>query len=95
MGLGELGRAVLMQLQTLGFACRGWSRTPKSLPGAVCFAGDEQRAAFLADTDILVCLLPLTPATHGILNAQLFGQLRPARRWCRLGAARSSITMTC
>ncbi|WP_042859410.1 glyoxylate/hydroxypyruvate reductase A [Dickeya sp. NCPPB 3274] len=75
MGLGELGQAVITQLQTLGFACRGWSRTPKSLPGVACFAGDAQRAAFLADADILVCLLPLTPTTHGMLNASLFDQL--------------------
>jgi glyoxylate/hydroxypyruvate reductase A len=54
---------------------KGWSRAPKSLPQVESFAGRDQLPAFLSGTEILVCLLPLTPETQGILNAELFAQL--------------------
>ena len=75
MGLGELGSAAAAKLAEFGFKLRGWSRSPKTLPKVECFAGREQLPAFLAGTEILVCLLPLTPETTGILNAELFAQL--------------------
>ncbi|WJV68413.1 glyoxylate/hydroxypyruvate reductase A [Pectobacteriaceae bacterium CE70] len=75
MGLGTLGKAVLAQLQQFGFDCGGWSRTPKALPGVRCWYGEAELDTFLARTDILVCLLPLTPTTTGMLNARLFAQL--------------------
>ncbi|WP_210449559.1 2-hydroxyacid dehydrogenase [Pantoea ananatis] len=75
MGLGELGRAALAQLQSMGFDCGGWSRTPHHIAGVPCWHGDDQLSDFLARSDILVCLLPLTSSTQGLLNAGLFGQL--------------------
>ncbi|WP_261640778.1 2-hydroxyacid dehydrogenase [Erwinia mallotivora] len=75
MGVGELGEAVLQSLVQFGYDCAGWSRTPKHLPGVRSFAGEEQLASFLARSDILICLLPLTRATENILNASLFSQL--------------------
>jgi glyoxylate/hydroxypyruvate reductase len=75
MGLGVLGAAVLRHLASYGFALRGWSRTPHTLEGVHCYSGAEGRRAFLADTDILVCLLPLTAATRGVLDGSLFAQL--------------------
>ena len=69
MGLGVLGLRVAAFMRLLGFPVRGWSRNPKSIDGVACFAGDTGLAAFLAGTDMLVCLLPLTPATRGILNS--------------------------
>lgn len=75
MGLGTLGEAVLKPLVAMGFDCGGWSRTPRDLPGVRCWAGDEQLGEFLARSDILICLLPLTERTEGMLNADLFGQL--------------------
>ncbi|HET6160761.1 MAG TPA: glyoxylate/hydroxypyruvate reductase A [Dongiaceae bacterium] len=75
MGLGELGAAAAEKLAEFGFKVRGWSRSPKSLPKVESFAGQDQLPAFLSKTEILVCLLPLTPETHGILNAALFAQL--------------------
>jgi glyoxylate/hydroxypyruvate reductase len=75
MGLGQLGRTCAASLAGLGFAVRGWSRTPKSLSGVQCFAGIAQLPAFLGETEILICLLPLTPETEGILNATHFAQL--------------------
>ncbi|MCW2306526.1 2-hydroxyacid dehydrogenase [Rhodobium gokarnense] len=75
MGLGELGRDAAEMLKNLGYDVAGWSRSEKQIEGITCFAGDAGFDPFLARTDILVCLLPMTPATEGILNADLFSKL--------------------
>jgi glyoxylate/hydroxypyruvate reductase A len=75
MGLGELGTDAAIKLKVLGFTVVGWSRSPKTIEGVETFAGDELDT-FLGKTDILVCLLPLTPDTTGILNYGLFKKLR-------------------
>lgn len=75
LGLGVLGRAVLAQLSAFGFACAGWSRSPHQLDGVECHAGADGLQSFLARTDILICLLPLTDSTRGILSKPLFDQL--------------------
>jgi glyoxylate/hydroxypyruvate reductase A len=75
MGLGVLGRDAAEVLARLGFDVAGWSATAKSIAGIACFAGERQLGDFLARTDILVCLLPLTPQTRGILNRKIFAQL--------------------
>jgi glyoxylate/hydroxypyruvate reductase A len=75
MGLGVLGRAAAAVLVRLGFQVRGWSRRPVSVAGVETFHGEAGLDAFLARTDVLVCLLPLTPETRGILNLPLFRKL--------------------
>ncbi len=75
LGLGSLGRDAAEKLTGLRFDVAGWSRSPKEIEGVSCYHGDEGLAEFLARTDILVCLLPLTAATEGILNAEHFAQL--------------------
>ncbi|WP_028219681.1 2-hydroxyacid dehydrogenase [Paraburkholderia oxyphila] len=75
LGLGVLGVAVLERLRLFGFECAGWSRSPRQISGVQCYAGANALDAFVARTDILICLLPLTPATRGILNARLFANL--------------------
>jgi len=75
LGLGAIGGDTAMKLAALGFQVAGWSRTPKSLKGIESFHGDDGFAAFLQRTDILVCLLPLTPETLGILDAAAFAAL--------------------
>ncbi len=77
MGLGNLGAAAADLLKQIGFEVRGWSRSMKDLPGIECYAGDDGLGAFLDGTDILVCLLPLTESTRGILNADTFSRLKP------------------
>lgn len=75
LGLGVLGRAVLGKLRGFGFPCAGWSRSARNLEGIDCYTGDGALPAFLARTDILVCLLPLTEATRGMLDRGLFDAL--------------------
>ncbi|MDH3661446.1 MAG: glyoxylate/hydroxypyruvate reductase A [Alphaproteobacteria bacterium] len=77
MGLGDLGGDCAHALATIGFDVAGWSRRPKTIDGVESFAGDRQLTAFLERTEILVCLLPLTSSTEGILNADLFERLPP------------------
>lgn len=75
LGLGVLGQAVLNALRPLGFDLGGWSRSAREMPGLRTWAGPAGLSDFLARCDILVCLLPLTDATRGFLNAGLFAQL--------------------
>jgi len=75
LGLGSLGQAVLQSLHRFGFDCAGWSRSRHEIDGIQCFAGPGELDGFLARTDILVCLLPLTDATRGLLNTDLFSRL--------------------
>ncbi len=84
LGLGVLGREAAELLARIGFRMAGFSRTEKSLAGIETFHGKNGLDAFLARTEILVCLLPHTPATEGILNLAL---LRKLKRDGALGGA--------
>ncbi len=84
MGFGSLGRAAAAALLPLGFRVNGWSRTGHGMDGVTSFADEDGLVPFLNATDILVVLLPLTPATRGILN---YGLLKQLRRRNALGGA--------
>ncbi len=75
MGLGVLGCDAVAKLAMLGYRMAGWSRSQKKIEGVECFAGEDGLKPFLARTDILVCLLPHTPDTDGLLNTELFSGL--------------------
>ena len=75
MGLGTLGADAAEVLRRIGFRVVGWSRSPKQIDGVECFHGEAQLEPFLRQTDILVCLLPLTPETRHVLNRGLFAKL--------------------
>jgi len=75
MGLGVLGSDAARALTALRFDVASWTRTPKEMPGVTGFHGADGLDAFLARTEILVALMPLTDATRGILNASLFAKL--------------------
>ena len=77
MGLGVLGERVAQALAHFEFDVLGWSRSEKQIAGVRCFHGDEGFNDFLVQTRILVCLLPLTPQTTGILNRETFGKMIP------------------
>jgi len=62
-------------LPGLGYPVNGWSRTPRQIDGVRGYAGEAEFDAFLANTDVLICLVPLTPATRGILNRRTFDAL--------------------
>ncbi|MDH3472381.1 MAG: glyoxylate/hydroxypyruvate reductase A [Rhodospirillales bacterium] len=75
MGLGVLGTDAAETLAGLGFDVAGWSRSPKQVPGVESFHGAEGLQPFLARSEILVCLLPLTPETRGILDSKTMAML--------------------
>jgi glyoxylate/hydroxypyruvate reductase len=76
MGLGVLGADAASKLAPLGFRLAGWSRTEKIIAGVDSYHGDEGLGPFLARTDILVVLLPLTDATVGIIDSRLLDRLK-------------------
>jgi glyoxylate/hydroxypyruvate reductase A len=75
MGLGELGRDAARALQALGFRVAGWSRTERRVDGVDCFHGDQGLVPFLARTDILVSLLPLTAETENMIDRAVIDAL--------------------
>jgi len=75
MGLGVLGQRVAQAIRHFELPLRGWSRTPKHVEGMRSFAGDAQFDEFLSGTRVLVCLLPLTPETEGIVNRRTLAKL--------------------
>ncbi|WP_276166829.1 2-hydroxyacid dehydrogenase [Zobellia alginiliquefaciens] len=75
MGLGALGKELATDLVKYGFKVQGWANSQKDIDGVQCFVGEGDFQDFLKTSQILVCLLPLTEATSGILNKKLFQQL--------------------
>jgi glyoxylate/hydroxypyruvate reductase A len=75
LGIGELGSASARVLGSLGFPVMGWSRSAKTLADVQTFHGTGGLMAMAAKTDILICLLPLTPQTRGVLNTKLLSAL--------------------
>jgi glyoxylate/hydroxypyruvate reductase A len=63
------------RLRDLGFPVSGWSRSRKQVGGIKSYAGEDEFTAFMGASDFLICLLPLTDDTRGILNAKTFAML--------------------
>jgi glyoxylate/hydroxypyruvate reductase A len=85
LGVGMLAQAAIDRLRPFRFPLAAWSRSKKMVEGVTCFHGDDQLGSFLRGTDILVCLLPLTEQTGGILNAKLFSSLPAGARLLHVG----------
>lgn len=75
LGLGELGCVSASRLVENGFTVAGWSRRQKHIEGVECWCGDEGLVSLLSQSDIIVCLLPLTPETKGLLNRETLSHL--------------------
>ena len=75
LGMGEVGRTVAAALQIAGFNVRGWSRTPKNVPGIAMSDGADGLRSCLTQSNYLVCALPLTPQTRGLLNRDTLAML--------------------
>ena len=80
MGLGAIGGVVAVRLALLDYDVRGWSRMPRTIEGVKTFNGGKELQNFLTDLDVLICTLPLTDDTKGILNRETFS-------WMKKGAA--------
>ncbi|OOY19750.1 glyoxylate/hydroxypyruvate reductase A [Thioclava sp. DLFJ5-1] len=80
LGLGALGKACAEALAGLGFAVTGWSRSPKDIPGITCLSGDDGLAEALSKAEILVSILPDTPETTDLLNAETLAQMPKGAR---------------
>jgi glyoxylate/hydroxypyruvate reductase len=76
LGLGQLGLAAALECARQGYQVQGWSSTPKSVGGIQTLAGLDALPEILAANDILVCMLPQTPHTMGLLNAERFGLMK-------------------
>lgn len=72
LGMGVMGMAVARHLRAIGYAVTGWSRSTKVVVDIEMVAGEAALMPLIARSDVLVCLLPLTEATRGILNATTF-----------------------
>ncbi len=77
LGLGRMGATAARRLVFNGYRVRGWSARPTWLDGVDCVAGEEALDALLASAEIVVNLLPLTPATRGLFDARAFATMRP------------------
>ncbi|GAB4819814.1 hypothetical protein N2152v2_006860 [Parachlorella kessleri] len=75
MGLGVMGGAAADLLSEAGYQVACWTRTPHDRDGITCFHGMTELQQFVGTTDVLVCLLPLTSSTRGLINAELLGWL--------------------
>lgn len=85
MGLGQLGLGAVEALRPFGFPLRAWARSPREIAGVHTFHGEGQLNAFLHGSDILICLLPLTPETTGLINAPFLACLPRAANLVLVG----------
>lgn len=76
LGLGQLGKAIALDLKNLGFEVAAYTRAPKKVEGIRCYSAEQQElSAFLARVNTIVCLLPLTPETEDFMDWNFFQQL--------------------
>lgn len=92
LGLGVLGEAAARRLHDAGFRVLGWSRMPKRLDAVCGFTGPAGLTEMIRQTDILVCLLPLTNQTRGLLDAAVF-EAMPAQA-CLINFGRGPVVNT-
>jgi len=85
LGLGAIGRRIAEALVALEFPVAGWSRGPHEIPGVECHHGAAAWPGFLADKDIVVCVLPETRETRGLIDAAALAAMKPQAYFINLG----------
>lgn len=85
MGLGEIGAHMARTLAAHGYSVRGWSRSARRFDGIETHAGAAGLGAFLDGVEVLICVLPLTDETEGILSKDLFDRLTPGAKLIHVG----------
>lgn len=75
LGLGDIGQEIARKLLGFGFQVRGWTRTPRTLPGVSCHHGADGLAEMLPHCHHLICVLPITPSTRGLIDSKLLAAL--------------------
>ncbi len=85
LGLGTIGQDIACKLAVFDFKIAGWSRSPKAIAGVQGYHGDDGLEAFLNACRFLVCVLPLTPETRGIINTQTLAALPPGAHLINIG----------
>lgn len=85
LGLGEMGSRIANDLRNYGYNVFGFSRTPKDIEGVKTFSGDSVPEEFLCELDVLINVLPLTPATENILDCKLFSRMKKGSFMINLG----------
>ncbi|MET1116421.1 MAG: glyoxylate/hydroxypyruvate reductase A [Comamonas sp.] len=85
MGLGEIGAHMARALAANNYRVRGWSRSPRTMDGVQTFSGAQGLGAFLDGVEVLICVLPLTHETEGILSKDLFSRLTPGAKLIHVG----------
>lgn len=88
LGFGMMATAPALILQQLGFKVSAWVRSPRPSAEVPLFHGSDQLAAFLGQTDIAVCLLPLTPETEGIFCTKTFAMMPKGSMLINIGRGR-------
>ncbi|MCA0043497.1 2-hydroxyacid dehydrogenase [Celeribacter litoreus] len=76
LGLGEIGEKAARTLASVGFTVTGWARSPREIEGVTCKTGEDGLDNLLAEADIVVCLLPLTDETRGLLSHDFFNRMK-------------------
>lgn len=78
LGMGHIGSYTARLFASLGFRVLGWSRSAKSIEGVECRSGREALEGVLAESDYVACILPSTPATHGLFDSALLASMKPS-----------------
>ena len=91
LGLGLMARAPALVLKSLGFPVSAWVRSPRNDPEFPIFHGNDQLESFLRQTDIAICLLPLTAETEGIFCARTFAMMPRGSMLINIGRGRQVV----
>ncbi|MGD8349879.1 MAG: glyoxylate/hydroxypyruvate reductase A [Gammaproteobacteria bacterium] len=85
LGLGRIGQLMARRFADNGFAVIGWSRGPKTLDGVRCYAGPEELPRVVGEAEYVVSVLPSTPETRGLYDAELFARFNPRALFINVG----------